>query len=111
VSSDGVVETPVDVEALGLGGAPLGALAGGTPEENAAIVEAVLRGEPGPRRDAVLLNAGAAFLAAGRVPDLAEGVERARGTLDAGTPRDLLESLRAERQAAEAAPTVEAAPA
>jgi anthranilate phosphoribosyltransferase len=111
VSSDGVVETPVDVEALGLGGAPLGALAGGTPEENAAIVEAVLRGEPGPRRDAVLLNAGAAFLAAGRVPDLAEGVERARGTLDAGTPRGLLESLRAERQAADAAPTVEAAPA
>jgi anthranilate phosphoribosyltransferase len=111
VSSDGVVETPVDIEALGLGAAALDALAGGTREENAGIVEAVLGGEPGPRRDAVLLNAGAAFLAAGRASDLAEGVDTARGTLDAGTPRDLLASLRAERREAEAASSVEPAPA
>ena len=69
------------ISALGLGGAPTAALAGGTPEENAALVEAVLAGSPGPHRDVVLLNAAAAFVAAGRAADLGDR-DRARDRID-----------------------------
>ena len=62
-------------------------LAGGTPDENARLTEAVLRGEPGIRRDVVLLNAGAALLVAGVVGQLEEGIERAALTIDAGPRR------------------------
>ena len=65
----------------------------------------VLRGEPGSRRDVVLLNAGAAFVAAGTVETLDEGVERAALTIDAGLTAELLERLRAERRAVEATTT------
>jgi len=90
----------VDPAALGLERAPLSALAGGTPEENAALVVAVLDGAAGHRRDAVVLNAGAGLLAAGRVSDLVAGVALAAATIDAGGPRRLLEALRDERRAA-----------
>ena len=56
------------------------AIAGGAPEENAAVVRAVLAGEPGPARDVVVLNAGAAILAAG-------GAARPRRRGRAGPPR------------------------
>ena len=55
---------------------------GGTPEDNARIVESVLRGEPGARRDVVLLNAAAALVVAGIVDDLPAGVDRAALTID-----------------------------
>ena len=61
------------------------------------MVEAVLRGEPGVRRDVTVLNAAAAFLVAGRVESLEEGVDRAALTIDAGLALELLEALRAER--------------
>ena len=63
----------------------------------------MLRGEPGARRDVVLLNAGAAFIAAGSVETLEDGLERAALTIDAGLTAELLGRLRAERTAAEAA--------
>jgi anthranilate phosphoribosyltransferase len=91
----------VDAAALGLGAAPTSALAGGTAADNAAIVEAVFGGEAGPRRDVVLLNAGAALVAAGTANDIGEGIEVARRALDAGKPAELLRQLRAEKQAAE----------
>lgn len=100
VTADGIVASTVDPGALGLAAAPLEALSGGTPDRNAALVEAVLGGEPGPRRDAVLLNAGAAFVAAGRERDLAAGVDLARATIHGGAPMALLERLRDERRAA-----------
>jgi anthranilate phosphoribosyltransferase len=100
VTPDGISRMDVRPEAVGLVSAPLVALAGGTPEENAAHVEAVVSGALGPRRDAVLLNAGAGFLAAGRAPDLAAGVGLAREALDAGGPRALLEALRSEARTA-----------
>ncbi len=102
VTPDGIVASRVDPGAVGLAPAPLSALLGGTPEENAALLEAILEGEPGPRRDAVLLNAAAGFVAAGRTADLAEGVAQARASLDGGGPRDLLAALRAEKVAADA---------
>ena len=75
----------------------------GTAAENAVITESVLRGEPGVRRDVVLLNAGAALLVAAAVDSLESGIERAALTIDAGLGTELLETLRAERRAAEAA--------
>src|SRR5207342_3527091 len=68
-------------ESVGLARAPRAALAGGTPAENAAIVEAVLSGAMGPHRDVVLLNAGAALEVAGRVASLGEGVALAARTI------------------------------
>ena len=59
--------------------------------------------EPGSKRDVVALNAGAALLVAGSVGQLEEGIERAALTIDAGLGAELLERLRAERRAAEAA--------
>ena len=104
VSPAGIEVSAVDPAAVGLAPAGTDALAGGSPAENARLVEAVLAGdERGPRRDVVVLNAGAAFVAAGRAVTLAEGVELAAATIDCGTPRLLLERLRAEKGAAESA--------
>jgi len=103
VTPDSIERRTVDASALGLGKATTAKLAGGTAAENATITESVLRGEPGVRRDVVLLNAGAALLVASAVASLEEGIERAALTIDAGLGMELLESLRAERQAAEAA--------
>jgi anthranilate phosphoribosyltransferase len=113
VTPAGVEVRPVDATTLGLPRAATSKLAGGTPEENAVIVESVLRGEPGARRDVVLLNAGAALVVAGVADDLAAGIERAALTIDAGLGVELLERLRTERRVAEASrPAVEeAAPA
>ena len=88
---------------LGLASAPTAALAGGTADENAAILESIFDGEAGPRRDVILLNAGAALVVAGAASDLAGGITKARDAIDAGLPRDLLARLRAEREAASAA--------
>jgi anthranilate phosphoribosyltransferase len=110
VAGDTVERHVIDAAALGFKRAATSRLTGGTPEENARITEAVLRGEPGIRRDVVLLNAGAALLVAGVVEGMEEGIERAALTIDAGLGVELLGALRAERRTAEAAAT-QAAPA
>ena len=82
---------------LGLKPAPIEALKGGTPKENAELVQRILAGEEqGPKADAVALNAGAAIYAAGRAESLAEGVERARALLLEGAPARVLERFVAE---------------
>ena len=102
VLGDGILSFAIDVDRLGLSRAPTSALAGGTAEENAALIESLFAGEAGPRRDVVLLNAGAALVVAGAADGFADGVEMARAALDEGRPRDLLARLRAERRAADA---------
>jgi len=102
VTPSGIERRTVDTVALGLTRASAARLAGGSPADNAKITESVLRGEPGARRDVVLLNAAAGLVAAGRVPDLAEGIDLAALTIDAGLATELLEGLRAERRTAEA---------
>ncbi len=63
--------------------------------ESAALVEKIFSGEEtGAPLDAVLLNAGAAFMAAGRAADIREGVELARGTVARGDAMAALERLR-----------------
>mgnify|MGYP001212126917 CR=1 FL=1 len=79
-------------EEVGLGRAPLEALKGGGPEENAALARRLLKGEEkGPLADAVALAAGAGFYAAGKTPSLKEGVGLAREVLASGEAYLLLE--------------------
>jgi anthranilate phosphoribosyltransferase len=103
VTADGIEVRSVDASTLGLTKAANSRLAGGTPVENARIIETILRGEPGARRDVVVLNAAAALVVAGVAERLEQGVERAALTIDAGLGTELLERLRAERRTADAA--------
>ena len=110
VRPTGVTRSEVVAADLGLAEAPVSALAGGTPGENAAIVESVLAGgEAGPRRDVVLLNAAAAFVASGRAEDLRHGIEMAAEAIDSGAATRLLERLRAAKKERDAAKAAEAA--
>jgi anthranilate phosphoribosyltransferase len=99
VAPDAIERHVIPASKLGLRVTPTAKLAGGTPEQNARTIEAISRGEPGVKRDVVLLNAGAAFLVAGEVENLEGGIERAALTIDAGLVTDLLQRLRAERAA------------
>ena len=66
---------------------------GGSPADNAAAFRALLAGEPGAYRDAVLLNAAAALIVAGRVTDLRDGVDVASDSLDSGAAKRAVETL------------------
>lgn len=68
-------------------------LKGGTPEENARITLAILNGEKGPKRDAVLLNAGAALYIGEKVQSLKEGTELAASLIDSGKAAETLQKL------------------
>jgi len=80
----------VDAAELGLRRAPLDAIAGGDAQLNSAIALSVLGGEPGPARDVVLLNAGAALFVSGRAADVAEGVAMAAESIDSGRGADVV---------------------
>ena len=67
----------------------------GTPAENAKAIRAVLLGETGPRRDAILLNAAGAIAAAGHASDLADGLRIASESVDSGAAAERLEELTA----------------
>lgn len=75
-------------------------LEGGTPEQNAAIVRSILAGEErGPKRDAVLLNAGAALYAAGAVESIPAGIQRAQEAIDSGAAAATLQAFVEESNA------------
>jgi anthranilate phosphoribosyltransferase len=78
-------------------------LQGGDREQNAQIIRALLDGEPGPRRDIVLMNAAAALVAGGRARDLKDGVALAAQSIDGGAAHRTLQGLVAlsQRLAAE----------
>lgn len=80
-------------EQIGLSRTPTSELVGGGPQTNAEITRSVLRGEKGPRRDVVVLNAAAALLAAGIVGDLAEGTRSAVRALDSGKAMEKMRTL------------------
>lgn len=71
-------------------------LEGGTPSENAAIAISLLKGEKGPKRNAVLLNAGAALYIAEKASSMADGIKLAGELIDNGKALALLESFKAE---------------
>lgn len=66
---------------------------GGTPDENAVALRALLDGAQGAYRDAVLLNAAAALVVAEKVSSLTEGVEIARDSIDSGKAKKAVETL------------------
>jgi anthranilate phosphoribosyltransferase len=91
---NGAVKTyVVNPEQVGIARGTVADIAGGDPGENAVIVRQVLRGDSGPRRDVVLLNAGLALVAAGKAGDLSEGVELARDSIDSRRALGALEAL------------------
>lgn len=97
---DGTVrEAELHPEDAGLPVHPFEAIIGGTPEENAAAMRALLDGQTGAYRDAVLLNSAAALVVAGVAPDLRAGVEMARAAIDSGAARDKVAALAAITQA------------
>ena len=88
-----IEEWQLDPASLGLERSDAAELRGGDATENAATIRRVLAGERGARRDAVVLNAGAALLAAGIADDLREGVAAAAAAIDDGAAEATLERL------------------
>ena len=93
VKGGGTEEHYVEPGDFGLATAELAQVTGGAPEENAAAARAVLAGEAGPRRDLVVLNAGAAIYVGGAAGSLGAGVEKAAETVDSGAAAELLDRL------------------
>jgi anthranilate phosphoribosyltransferase len=102
VVAGGVRERTIDPLELGIARSEAGDLRGGSPEQNAAAIRAVFRGENGGRRSAILLNAAGAIAAGGHAEDLLEGLELARAAVDSGTAAERLEQLVAFTRAEEA---------
>lgn len=80
----------VSPEDVGLPQTPVDAIRGGDAAFNAAALRALLQGEVGPYRDAVLFNAAAALIVAGEARDWHEGIEEAAEAIDKGLANALL---------------------
>jgi anthranilate phosphoribosyltransferase len=94
--ADGEVRAwTLDPRELGLAPSDPGALAGGSAPDNAAAIRGVLAGHPGGRRDAVVLNAALALVAAELADDVREGLALAAEAIDTGTAAERLERLAA----------------
>jgi len=81
-------------EDFGLKKASLEDIKGGTPEVNARIAIDILEGEKGPRRDFVLMNAGALIYVSGKAKSIREGIELAKESIDSGEAKGKLETLK-----------------
>jgi anthranilate phosphoribosyltransferase len=99
---DGAAKTRQTITAtdLGLAAAPLEAIFVDSPAASAATIERLLAGDPGPARDTVALNAGAALWTAGLARDLPDGLHRAEAVLASGAARDTLAAWRRASRAA-----------
>ena len=93
LSGDMIVLREVHPEDAGLPVHPFEAIVGGTPEDNAAAFRALLDGATGAYRDAVLLNAAAALLVAGKVEGLKAGVALAAESIASGAAKRAVETL------------------
>jgi len=80
-------------EEVGLKRCRLEEVRGGTPEECAQIVRAVLQGDKGPKRDMVLFNSGAALYVSGVADSIAQAIPLAAESIDSGKARKKLEQL------------------
>ena len=93
---DGQVSTyTIEPEDFGLPRANEHDILGGNAQQNADIVLSVLQGEPGARRNMVLLNAAAALVAAGQATDFQDGITQAAEAIDAGRAMEKLEGMKA----------------
>jgi len=86
-------EKDIGPESFGLASCSAKDLEGGSPDDNAEIIRCILKGETGPRRDIVLLNAGAAIAAAGKAPSIKDGIELAKTSIDSGRAQHKLDDL------------------
>ena len=92
---NGTVKTyTLDPTTLGIPRAEPEALLGGAPEENAEIIVNMLKGEKGPKRDIVVLNAGAAITVSGKADSLEVGIELASESIDSGEALAKLRALK-----------------
>ena len=83
----------IEPEQFGLARCTKADLVGGAPAENAAITRAILAGEKGPKRDAVLLNAGASLYIGGKADPMADGIQLAARLIDSGKAAAVLEKF------------------
>jgi anthranilate phosphoribosyltransferase len=91
VREGAVRETVLEPKELGLDAASPDDLLGGDAQASAAIARGILAGEPGPKRDVVLLNAGAALEVAGSSPSIEAGIETAARSIDEGAAAAVLD--------------------
>jgi len=80
-------------EDVGLSYAPLSAIRGGSPKENAAMIRSVLQGEQGPRFDTVVFNAGLGLFTNGVSDSIQEGIELATDSILSGNAFRKLEAV------------------
>ena len=93
ITTHGVGVSTLQPEELGLRRCSMSELRGGSAVENATLVRSVLNGEPGPRRDIVLLNAAYGLLAANRVETPRQGLIMAADAIDSGAAMAQLNQL------------------
>jgi anthranilate phosphoribosyltransferase len=93
INNGKVTNYTITPEEFGMQRAPLSAIAGGLPKENAARIRAILGGEKGPCRDIVLFNAAFALAAAGIAATPKEGIPLAERSIDSGSALRKLEQL------------------
>ena len=91
--NDGVESYQLDPRDYGFKTSPVEALYGGGAQDNARIINEIVSGSPGPKRDMVVLNAAAAFVAAGLDKDFKAGIQRAVEVIDSGKAREKLDAL------------------
>ncbi len=83
----------LDAVELGLPRAQVSDLLGGVPDENAEITRSILKGEPGPQRDVVVLNAAATLVVSGHATSLLEAISASEEAIDSGAAARKLEEL------------------
>src|SRR3990172_265235 len=91
---DGTVNTySIKPEEFGMTRCKLFELQGGEPDDNARIIREILKGDKGPKRDVVVLNAAAAIVDSGMAKDINEGIKLAEEAIDSGKALEKLEKL------------------
>lgn len=99
VTGDTINEYTLHPTDLGLDAAPVEAVAGGTPTENARDLTNILTGElTGPKRDIILVNSGAAIYVSGLASSIEEGIEMATNAIDEGDAERKLTALQRTNQ-------------
>jgi anthranilate phosphoribosyltransferase len=95
VRGDEIEERTITPQTLGLEQRPIEAVAGGTPEENAADLRGIVEGDiRGAKREIILANAGAALYVSGEAETLSEGARQAGEAIDSGVAAETLDALR-----------------
>jgi len=94
VKNGAVAHWTLHPEDCGLRVHDIASVRGGSASDNAAIITAVLEGRPGPYRDCVLLNAGAAIMVAGAAATVRDGVQAASAAIDSGKAMQKLNALK-----------------